>query len=235
MAGEPTYVVAGHHAWNRTAYDEVVADLAGRWVFLAERDELSVEALEALDPRYVFFLHWSWIVPTAITDRWECVCFHMTDVPFGRSGSPLQNLVLRGIDETRLTALRMTDELDAGPVYAKVPLSTLGRAEEVYLRASRAAMALAARLAVEEPEPVPQEGEVVLFERRRPEQSELVDVADLDELHDRIRMLDAEGYPKAFLRLGPLRLELSRSSRHPDRVVAEVSVTLDPEDPEEPA
>ena len=53
----------------------------------------------------------------------------------------------------------------------------------------------------------------------------------LDELHDFIRMLDAEGYPRAFLRHGDLRLELSGSSRHADQVVANVTITLGPEDP----
>ncbi len=66
----------------------------------------------------------------------ECVCFHMTDVPYGRGGSPLQNLIVRGHRETRLTALRMTSELDAGPVYLKRNLSLEGGAEEIYLRAS---------------------------------------------------------------------------------------------------
>ncbi len=27
--------------------------------------------------------------------KFECVCFHMTDVPYGRGGSPLQNLIIR--------------------------------------------------------------------------------------------------------------------------------------------
>jgi hypothetical protein len=57
----------------------------------------------------------------------------MTDVPFGRGGSPLQNLIVRGRRETKLTALRMSREFDAGPVYMKEPLSLEGGAEEIYL------------------------------------------------------------------------------------------------------
>jgi methionyl-tRNA formyltransferase len=232
MTGEVTYVVAGRHPWNRFAFDEVVADLPGQWVFLADRFELTEDRLTDLDPRYVFFLHWSWLVPDAITDRWECVCFHMTDVPFGRGGSPLQNLIQRGLTETRLTALRMSGELDAGPVYAKVPLALDGSAEEIYLRASRASLALARDLADREPEPVPQEGEVVTFERRRPEQSLLPANASLAALYDFIRMLDADGYPRAFLRHGPLRLEFANARQEVGRLVADIRVTVEPTDEE---
>ena len=57
-----------------------------------------------------------------IIKRFECVCFHMADVPYGRGGSPLQNLIARGHRETKLTALRMVEDFDAGPVYSKMPL-----------------------------------------------------------------------------------------------------------------
>ena len=47
----------------------------------------------------------------------------MTDVPFGRGGSPLQNLISRGIYETKISAFRCVAEMDAGPVYPKRPFS----------------------------------------------------------------------------------------------------------------
>jgi methionyl-tRNA formyltransferase len=37
-------------------------------------------------------------------------------------------------------------------------------------------------------------------------------------------MLDADGYPPAFLEYGGFRLEFRRSSRYHDRVVAEVTI-----------
>jgi methionyl-tRNA formyltransferase len=121
----------------------------------------------------------------------------------------------------------MCGELDAGPVYAKVPLSLEGRAEDIYRTATDLSLDLAAGLAAFEPEPVPQEGEVVAFERRRPEQSELPATGDARALYDFIRMLDADGYPRAFVRHGDLRLELSHARIEGDQVVASVTVTED--------
>jgi methionyl-tRNA formyltransferase len=220
------YVVAGSRPWNRPAFERFAATRPPDecWAFVESRSELTVAALEAADPQYVFFLHWSWIVPDEITSRWECVCFHMTDVPYGRGGSPLQNLILRGHRSTVLTALQMVDEVDAGPVYAKRPLDLSGRAEDIYRRATDLSLEMAADLVARRPVPTPQDGAVTAFERRTPEQSALPEDLDLEQTYDFIRMLDAEGYPRAFVDHGALRFELSDAVRHADRVEATVRV-----------
>ena len=224
---ERSYLVAGCRSWNREVFDRQIRGLPGDWVFVDRPDALTPRSVGGLDPRYLFFLHWSTKVPHEITDRYECVNFHMTDVPFGRGGSPLQNLIARGHTSTMLTALRMTDELDAGPVYMKRRLSLDGRAEEIYVRATSLAAEMIEAIIRDEPEPRPQEGEVVVFERRRPRQSEVAGTGSLDELHDFIRMLDADGYPRAYLVHRGYRYEFSNSARHGDHLEARVVVTRD--------
>jgi methionyl-tRNA formyltransferase len=99
--------------------------------------DLSFDALRAVRPRYIFFPHWSHRIPPEIYNYFECIIFHMTDVPFGRGGSPLQNLIVRGITRTKLTALRCVKEMDAGPVYMKRELGLEGRAERISPNLSR--------------------------------------------------------------------------------------------------
>lgn len=174
--------------------------------------------------RYVFFPFWSHKVPKEITDNYECVCFHMTDVPYGRGGSPLQNLILRGHTDTVISALRMTEELDAGPVYMKRPLSLSGSAQEIYERAARVIADMMREIADTEPKPVPQTGDVVMFRRRTPVESELPAGLDLKATYDFIRMLDADGYPRAFVRSGDRRIELSGASLGGNRLTARVVI-----------
>jgi len=169
-------------------------------------------------------------VPEEIIENFECVCFHMTDVPYGRGGSPLQNLVVRGHRETKLTALRMTAEFDAGPVYLKEPLSLEGSAEEIYLRAANMSALMIQRIIREEPKPLPQQGEVVNFKRRKPEESLIRNPASLQELYDFIRMLDADGYPHAFLDYAGFRLEFTRAGLYDGRIQADVRITAVPPD-----
>jgi methionyl-tRNA formyltransferase len=220
------YVVIGCRPWNRKLFDEVISRYPGEWHFVGSREELTSDKMRAIDPRFIFFLHWSWKVPDEIVNDFECVCFHMTDVPFGRGGSPLQNLIVRGHRDTKITALRMTHEIDAGPVYLKEPLSLEGRAEDIYIRAGEIEAKMIARIIRVEKAPVPQSGEVVTFKRRKPEESDVAPIQSLAELYDHIRMLDAEEYPHAFLEAGRFRMEFVRAARHPDRIVAEVSITL---------
>jgi len=223
-----TYVVAGSKPWNRQVFDASISRNPGRWEFLENREELTAERLAELAPRYVFFLHWSWMVPSPIADEFECVCFHMTDLPFGRGGTPLQNLIVLGYRETMLTAFRMTDELDAGPVYLKLPLDLDGSAQEIYLRATKVAANMIARIVADEPEPEPQTGEVTCFSRRTPTDSEITaEIEDMERLHDHIRMLDAEGYPRAFIRLGPFTLSFRKSVLSEGRIQADVEISRD--------
>jgi methionyl-tRNA formyltransferase len=179
------------------------------WTLITNKDDLNIKNISDINPRYIFFPHWNWIVPNSVTDKYECVCFHMANVPYGRGGSPLQNLIARGHASTKLTALRMIQELDAGPVYKKVDLSLNGSAQEIFERMAPKIIDLIEVIILEEPTPKKQTGSVVLFERRTPDQSEILDSMTIEQVYDHIRMLDAENYPKGFLELGNLRFEFS--------------------------
>jgi methionyl-tRNA formyltransferase len=197
------------------------------WQYCSSADELKELSRSGSDFRYIFFLHWSSKVETSLLESTECVCFHMTDVPYGRGGSPLQNLIQRGHRETQLSALRMTSEFDAGPVYMKKPLSLEGStAEEIYLRASRLSCEMALEIADKTPTPIEQQGEAVVFRRRTPKQSEISgDQPALTDLFDHIRMLDATGYPKAFIDIGKFRIEFSRAALYHGEIKADVRIT----------
>jgi methionyl-tRNA formyltransferase len=220
-----SYVVVGSKSWNRRVFNEVIGKKRGRWYFVDSRDELTGDRLKSLNPRYVFFLHWSWKVPNEIVESYECICFHMTDLPYGRGGSPLQNLIIRGHESTKLSALRMTQDFDAGPVYLKKDLSLEGSAEEIYLRANYLAAQMIDFIIRESPAPVNQTGEVVAFKRRRPEESAIPAATSPSTLYDFIRMLDAEGYPRAFIDHKGFRYEFSGANLRDGRVAADVVIT----------
>lgn len=216
-------------ATPHSRYDDLEAALKRRPALqvlrIRERQALNLHGLRTFAPRYVFFPHWSWVVPSEIFDTFECVIFHMTDLPFGRGGSPLQNLIVRGIEQTMLTALRCTAEMDAGPVYQKRPLSTLGTAEEVYLRAASLMEGMIVDITEGRVQASAQVGEVVTFRRRSPSDGDIRGMTTLGRVHDMIRMLDADGYPKAFVEIGGFRFEFSRSSIKPDHIIADVKIT----------
>ena len=220
-------IIAGTKPWNRTAYDRWQASTSHEHLYISSREELTVEAAGSFRPDYIFFLHWSWMIPAALYDAYRCVVFHMTDLPYGRGGSPLQNLIERGHATTKISAIEVVEALDAGPVYLKREVSLGGSAEDIFVRLTSVCFDLIEEIASTNPAPQPQTGEPVFFRRRTPDQSRIdTAAADLEKLYDFIRMLDADSYPRAFLDYGPYRLEFGRVSHANGALKAEVRITI---------
>lgn len=218
-------VVAARTPWSRRIFVEDIEPLPGQWIFVETAEELSGVVGGNSQIERIYFLHWSEKVPAAITARYECINFHMTDLPFGRGGSPLQNLISLGHEETVLCALKMTDDLDAGPIYMKRRLPLHGSAEAIYARAGRVAAQMIEEIHSAPHKPVAQDGVVHPFVRRRPEHSELPSDLGLSSTYDFIRMLDAPGYPHAFLVHGNLHMDFRRAVIYSDSIVADVTIS----------
>lgn len=216
-------IFASSRSWHKPLFESLKSKLDLNWIYASSPSELC-DVVYGTNPRFIFFLHWNWLVPEVIWKQYECVCFHMTDVPYGRGGSPLQNLILAGLKETKLTALRMVSEMDAGPVYAKRPLRLDGTAQEIYVKAGALSAEIIEWMIKHEPIAVEQAGDVVLFNRRKPEQSVLPESGTLSNAYDFIRMLDADGYPHAFIEHGDYILNLSKARLEDGRLVAEVEI-----------
>lgn len=196
-------------------------------VIYTQKDEFTIENVRRVNPDYILLPHWSYFIPGEITDNWECVVFHMTDLPYGRGGSPLQNLIVRGHKETKISAIQVTEKLDGGPVYIKRPLSLEGSAQEIFVRcADIIFQEMIPVLLTEKVVPKPQEGEPVIFKRRKPEDSEITSDMELDKIYDYIRMLDAEGYPRAYIALGDYRLEFAKAELSSDGQELSASVVF---------
>jgi methionyl-tRNA formyltransferase len=211
---------------SNPVYHQVEQDIinAHEAILISGRSDLKIEKLQEWSPDFIFFLHWSEIIPQEIFLNFKCIVFHMTDLPFGRGGSPLQNLIERGYDETMISALIVEKGIDTGPILLKKHLSLQGTAEEIFLRAGEIMKEMIAEIIVNNPDPVPQKGSPTIFKRRTPEQSNLQLLSELKTVYDFIRMLDAEGYPKAFLETEHFRFEFSRASLKSTGILADVKI-----------
>ena len=128
-----------------------------------------------------------------------------------------------------ISAIKCVKEIDAGPVYLKKPLSLNGSAEEIFIRANYIIEKMIVEIIETHPQPLPQTGEITNFRRRKPEDGDWSRSKSLDEVFDYIRMLDAEGYPPAFIRVGNYKIEFSRATKKVDAVHASVKVTWESE------
>lgn len=230
------YLVCSGRPWGKYVFNKYIKNLPGDWHFLSP-DKLINGIKDALyymniNPKYIFFIHWSEKVPKDITDTYECIAFHPSSLPHGRGGSPIQNLIKDGYKNTELTAFRMTDNVDAGPIYIREALSLDGTAEEIYLNMSLLAADMIEEIIRYTVDPVEQEGFIVQYKRRKPHESEITRhelsctlAPDLRDMFDHIRMLDAEGYPRAYLEYEGFRFTFSRPTLKTGKIVCDVEIT----------
>lgn len=219
-------LIIGKHMWHEGIFSYHYAGnkLHGKYNWFYSTN---LESVKELNPRYIFFIHYSNKVPEDIIDNYECVCFHMTDVPYGRGGSPLQNLILKGHKSTKLTALRMTEKFDEGPVYLKKDLSLEGRAQEIYSIQTEMSFSMIKEIIENDIQPIEQTGEPTIFKRRKPHQSNICEneFETLEKVYDFIRMLDAEGYPTAYIDFGNFRIKFNHAKSRYNKINCLAEIT----------
>jgi methionyl-tRNA formyltransferase len=235
------YLVCGCTPWARDVYDRVLSKLPGAWEYVDLPRNWRRIIAEGPRPRYAFFLHWRWKVPADVLADVECVGFHLGTLQYERGGSPLQWRILTGQHRAALSMFRMTEQLDWGPLYATGEVHLEGPAEACYRRAMDEAAAMI-DLLLRTPEaargthPIvtlrgDDKAEGKVWPRRTPEEGNLArhGAASLEALHDRIRCVDAPGYPLAYLRFPGFRVEFRRAVNYGDRIEADVTITRDEE------
>ena len=209
-------VIATIKEWNIENYFKLKDEYGHEFNFhlISNSEALTEEFIQKINPNYIFFLHWSWIIPKNIYNNFNCVLFHMTDLPYGRGGSPLQNLIMNKVYKTKISAIKVSENIDSGDIYLKESLDiSTGSAQDIFKRSSQITFEkmipefLSSKLSAKE-----QSGEIVTFKRRTPEQSSIKTVKDLSltSLYDFIRMLDGEGYPKAYIEIENIKIEFSQ-------------------------
>ncbi|MES2590495.1 MAG: formyltransferase family protein [Bacteroidota bacterium] len=222
-----TYLFLSEKSWHDSLFESLKSAMPdANWLKMNDKVSFTKNYLNEIKPDKIFIPHWSHIIPATIYDSFECVVFHMTDLPYGRGGSPLQNLIVRGHKSTKISAIKVSKGIDTGDVYLKSDLSLNGTATEIFSRSISVIEEMIKEIIKNNPIPKKQEGEVVEFKRRKPEDSNISELQNVLEVYDYIRMLDCEGYPNAFAEIGNFRFEFTKASENEDKsIIANVRIT----------
>lgn len=217
------FILATDKSWHDELFDHLKHSDTGNWFRVKGINDLH-ETIDSCNPEMIFFPHWSHIIPENITSQYKCVIFHMTDLPYGRGGSPLQNLIVAGKKDTMMTALLADKGIDTGDVYLKEPLSLTGSAQEIFERSSMVIERMILKIIKSKVEPTPQVGEPTTFKRRTSDMSDIGKLTESEQVYDYIRMLDAEGYPHAYIETNSLKLEFRNARLIDGEVLADVRI-----------
>ncbi len=212
--------------WN-TSLSRNLANTLNTSVFLVSNKLDFAKKLDEKAPEWIFVLHWNHIISKKVWEKYKTIIFHMTDLPYGRGGSPLQNLIKLKHQDTMLSAIKCSETIDGGDIYLKKSLNLNGSAEEIFIRCNELIEKMIFEIVKKNPKPIPQNGNIVSFKRRKPYESDLNNCknGDLQEWFDQIRMLDAEGYPFAFIEINGLKLQFRRVNKRSDGLIADVYIS----------
>jgi methionyl-tRNA formyltransferase len=163
------------------------------------------------NPDIIFFIGWSWIIPDEIINKYTSICIHPSKLPKYRGGSPIQNQIIDGLEESAVTLFKMNSKLDAGDIILQRELNLKGDLEDILNRIEIISTELINVVLNklnknEQLEYLKQdELQATYCKRRKPEDSEIT-IHDLQnqtakQIYDKVRCLQ-DPYPNAYITLG---------------------------------
>ena len=180
-------------------------------ILINKKENLTIEKIKKIKPKYVFFPDWSWIVPDEIISNVNCICIHESNLPKFRGGSPIQNQIIRGIKNTKSTAFLMNSKLDAGDILLQKNLSLDGSLDDIFSRIEKNNYEIITNIIQGKFKKQKQSGKPSSYKRRTPKQSELKNLnSSKIYLHNFIRML-SDPYPNAFIKIGKKKIVFKSS------------------------
>ena len=193
------FLFCAYRDWSIKLYEKL-SKKYDNFILLNSPKKLTFSFVKKLNPEFIFFPDWSWIIPEKITSNYKCFCLHESNLPKFRGGSPLQNQIIRGITKTKTTAFFMSKGIDEGDIILQQDLSLSGRMDEIFLRMIENDFKIIEKIILGNYKLTKQKGRRSIFKRRKPEESELDSSPhSLEYFYNFIRMLD-DPYPNAFIR-----------------------------------
>lgn len=178
--------------------------------------------------QWTFFFHWGNIVPESIYKNHRCVVLHTSNLPDFRGGSPIQNQILSGVRHSKVNAIKMVKKIDAGPIYCSEEVSLQGSLTDIWVAISDSSFNLIKKCIEENITPIEQTEFNPIVKRRKTSEIPLDKITTIEVLYDYIRMLDAEGYEKSFVRIGNFKIEFSRSKLLSNqKIIADATISWD--------
>ncbi|ASY20701.1 methionyl-tRNA formyltransferase [Candidatus Planktophila dulcis] len=163
-------------------------------------EEICEEILENSENCTVFVPHYSKIIELKTFPNVRFIGFHTGTLPQDRGGSPIQNKILRKEYLTQVSAIALEDKIDSGAIYTqrKIDLSE-GDIEFILRKISLLISSMMTEIVMGNLKPTPQVDNFEVNKRLIASNSELPKRAGINDLYDRIRMVDGLDYPNAFI------------------------------------
>jgi len=195
----------GYREWALKIYNKLAQNYNNGEVFIIKSHEEYIDFFVTdYNPDFILFYGWSWMVSKDIINNYKCIMLHPSRLPKYRGGSPIQNQIIRGENNSAVTLFLMDENMDSGPIVFQEEMSLSGKINDIFDRIEDLGYKGTIQFLDNPTDGVEQkDDEATYFERRSEEQSEIT-LGDLknksaEYLYNKIRMLD-DPYPNAFIK-----------------------------------
>ena len=191
-------------------------------------DKVNIIKIKRINPKIIFFIHWSKFINKSIFEKYLCIQFHSSNLPKGRGGSPIQNQIMLNIKKTKISAFKVSERLDSGPICIQGDLSLQGNALDILSKMEAKSVQMIKKIIkTKNLKFKKQKGKPSFFKRRKPSESKInaYKTKTINELYDFLRMLDAPGYPKAFIKLNKIKFSFNDIKIIKNKINAKVEIT----------
>jgi len=217
------YLFCAYRDWALKLFQKLKKKYPDMYL-LSSPKKLTINYLKRKKPEIIFFPDWSWIIPNEIISNYKCICFHESNLPKFRGGSPIQNQIIRGITKTKTTAFIMNEKIDAGDIILQKNLSLEGSIQEIFSRMSENDYSFILKIINGKYKRRKQSGKPTTYSRRKPKESELKSLNhSVNYLYNFIRMLE-DPYPNAFIRIGKQKLIFKKAIYNNKKLSLEVKI-----------
>lgn len=225
-------LVSKNNLWSLKLFDELTEKLGeSKKLFLIhDKDQLLDFAYRyktRCDIKAIFFFHWSEYIPAKVYKNNKCISIHTSNLPDGQGGTPLQNQILDGITQTRVNALETTSKIDAGPIYCSEPITLQGSLTDIWMTTAEAAKKCILKIIDYDLEPINEQNITkngIIYKRIKGSTNPFETSETLRQVYDKIRMLDAAGYPEASCKVGDFVLKFNRAKLQQSSILCDVII-----------
>jgi methionyl-tRNA formyltransferase len=218
------FIIATKKPWHKSSFLKIQNK---KFKLINNYKDLNINQLKKIKPKIIFFPHWSKKVSDKIINNYTCICFHETDLPYGRGGSPIQNLIIRNKKKTMISALIMSNKIDAGNIICKKPMRLNGSAKAIFENSSKIIFQMIKHISkMKKIKSVEQKGKITYFKRLKNNSKIINNYKNLNSLYNHIRMLDAPTYKKAYVQFKNVKVTLSNATKNNKSIKAQALIEL---------
>ena len=194
------------------------------FIIITDKKKINLKNLKKINPKYIFFPHWSHIIKKEIYNNFFCIGFHSSDLPYGRGGSPIQNQIIRKMKSTKLTSIIIDGYIVSGYWRLKTSLKLSGSIEDIFRDLSKIIKNQIVKILKNKIKLKKQNGKITKFKRLNIENSKLKTHNNLENIFDQIRMVDSEEYPRAFIKIGKFKIEFSEAKYFKNKIICKTTI-----------